>query len=82
VKELIRSNMFMHLQFQKLIEIHETIWSSVSGVVDGLTPHERRDALSALRGSWRDPNDNETWGLAAKCAGADEFAERVSCWSK
>ena len=67
--------MFVHL-------MHETIWSSVPGVVDGLSPKERADALDSLKGTWRDPKDNETWKSASTCAGADGFLERVNCWSK
>lgn len=72
----------MVLHLQNLIAMHETVWSSVPGIVDGLTPKERHAALDALKGSWRDPKDDETWKAASKCAGADEFQERVSCWSQ
>jgi hypothetical protein len=67
---------------ERLLAIHETVWSSMSGVVDGLTPVERHDALSSLRGTWRDPVDKESWTSASKCLRGNDFQERLSCWSK
>ncbi len=67
---------------EKLIAIHETIWSSVSGVVDGLTPIERHDAMNSLLGSWRNPKESDSWNSTDKCLQADSLEERMNCWSK
>ena len=72
----------MALQLQKMVQMHEYAWSSVSGIIDGLTPEERYDALSSLKGSWRDPKDSETWKSASTCVRAAEFEDRVACWSQ
>eukprot|EP00285_Hemiselmis_virescens_P014693 CAMPEP_0173400008 /NCGR_PEP_ID=MMETSP1356-20130122/46664_1 /TAXON_ID=77927 ORGANISM="Hemiselmis virescens, Strain PCC157" /NCGR_SAMPLE_ID=MMETSP1356 /ASSEMBLY_ACC=CAM_ASM_000847 /LENGTH=69 /DNA_ID=CAMNT_0014359855 /DNA_START=118 /DNA_END=327 /DNA_ORIENTATION=- len=54
-------------------------WSSVAGVVDGLSPKERWDALGMLKGSARDPIDAESWKDARSCTGGS-LASKMACW--
>ena len=54
-------------------------WSSISGVVDGISPLARHDAMVALNGTALHPNDVETFASAKTCM-SGSVQEKIRCW--
>lgn len=54
-------------------------WSDMSGMVDGISPLARHEAMIALNGTPLHPNDPETFDSAKTCM-SGSVQHKIACW--